>query len=115
MSAPAQQTTTTSADRARLSLVQALLDANKGARRSLADTVKANLEHLWEHGGRMGDMTPGLQPDWITIRQEFVVLPTDDPHGPVLPKLIQSRGLQLKLQLLLEPLDAPPNSYTGFG
>jgi hypothetical protein len=101
MSAPAQQTTTTSADRARLSLVQALLDANKGARRSLADTVKANLEHLWEHGGRMGDMTPGLQPDWITIRQEFVVLPTDDPHGPVLPKLIQSRGLQLKLQLLL--------------
>ena len=46
-------------------------------------------------------MTPDLRPDSIIVRQRFLVLPTDDPHGPVLPKLIQSRGLQLKLELLL--------------
>jgi hypothetical protein len=46
-------------------------------------------------------MTPGLQPDSIIVRPRFLVLPTDDPHGPVRPKLIQSRGLQLKLALRL--------------
>jgi hypothetical protein len=102
MSAPPQQATLTPADKARLGLVQALRGDNKGAGpRPLAETVQANLDHVWEHGGRKGDMTAGLRPDWITVRQEFLVLAPDDPYGPVLPKLIQSRGLQLKLALLL--------------
>jgi hypothetical protein len=64
MSAPPQQATLTPADKARLGLVQALRGDNKGAGpRPLAETVQANLDHVWEHGGRKGDMTAGLRPD----------------------------------------------------
>jgi hypothetical protein len=104
VSEPTQQATLPSADAARHRLVRDLLRARDNVRTApLTETVKANLEHLWKHGGRKGDrdMTPSLQPDSITVRPGFVVLPTDDQHGPVLPKLIQSRGLQLKLALLL--------------
>jgi hypothetical protein len=102
VSDPTQQATLPSADAARHRLVRDLLRARDNARSGpLAETVEANLEQLWKHGGRKGDMTPGLQPDSIIVRPRFLVLPTDDPHGPVLPKLIQSRGLQLKLALLL--------------
>jgi hypothetical protein len=102
MSAQPQPATLTPADTARLSLVRALRDANDGARaRPLSETIKANLEHVWERGRRKGHTTPGLRPDWISIRNEFLVLPPDDVHGSVLPKLIQSRRLQLKLELLL--------------
>jgi hypothetical protein len=102
VSDPTQQATLSSADAARRRLVRDLLCAQDNVRSGpLAETVKGNLEDLWKHGGRKGDMTPGLQLDSITVRPGFLVLPTDDPHGPVLPKLIQSRGLQLKLALLL--------------
>jgi hypothetical protein len=102
VSAPPPQAPLTPADTARLGLVHALRGAKDGARtRPLAESVKANLEHLWEHGGRDGDMRPGLRPEWITVRQKFLIAPTSDQNGPVLPKLIQSRGLQLKLELLL--------------
>ena len=63
-----------------------LLRARDNARSGpLAEPVEAKLEQLWKHGGRKGDMTSGLQPDSIIVRPRFLVLPTDDPHGPGLP------------------------------
>ena len=80
-----------------------LLRARDNARSGpLAETVEANLEQLWKHGGRKGDMTPSLQPDSIIVRPRFLVLPTDDPHRPVLPKLIAEAAAQAGALLLFD-------------
>jgi hypothetical protein len=55
------------------------------------------MQQLWETGGRRGATAPGRRPDWIYIRPEFLVQLTEDARGPVLPRLVQSRGSQLRL------------------
>jgi hypothetical protein len=78
-----------------------LLKAADAPDRPLPAVVKANLQHLWETGGRRGATTPGRQPDWIYIQPEFLVQLADDTLGPVLPRLVHSRGLQLRLEMLM--------------
>jgi hypothetical protein len=76
----------TPVDTARLSLVQALCTAKDGARaRPLAETVQSNLDHLWERGGREGNMLPGLRPDWITVRRQFLIRPSEDRRALYFP------------------------------
>ncbi|SCL12856.1 hypothetical protein GA0070616_0148 [Micromonospora nigra] len=88
-------------DRARAGLVKALREAyDVDPTRPLATAVRANLRHLWQHGGRKGDNGPGRQPEWIYIRKSFVVQPADGP-APAMSRLIKSRGLQLRLFLLM--------------
>lgn len=87
---------------ARIAQVKALIKASDSHQaRPLADAVRDNLQNLWENGGRKGNTKPGLRPERIYFRPLFMhASPTDD-QGPVLPRLIKSRGLQLRLELLL--------------
>ncbi|GAA1566096.1 hypothetical protein GCM10009827_104720 [Dactylosporangium maewongense] len=67
----------------------------------LHEVVTDNLRHLWKNGGRKGDDNAGLQPSAIWIRNGFVWTTAEDAHKPALPRLIQSKGLQLRLYLLM--------------
>jgi hypothetical protein len=89
----------------RLERNQRLAQTRDGARgRALSEVVQDNLEHVWATGGRAGATEAGRQPNSILIREGFLLRPV--LHGEtsgegVLQRLIKSRGLQLKLQLLL--------------
>ncbi|MGW4499137.1 hypothetical protein ACWENR_11045 [Micromonospora sp. NPDC004336] len=88
-------------ERARIGFVKALREAyDVEPSRPLAGAVRANLRHLWEHGGRKGAAAPGRKPEWIHIRKSFVVQPANGPD-PAAARLIKSRGLQLRLFLLM--------------
>lgn len=67
----------------------------------LADAVAGRLEHLWRTGGRNDATTMGHRPEQIRIRTPFVYTSPGDPHDPVVPMLLRTQGLQLRLQLLL--------------
>lgn len=98
MTAPA----VTAGDRARIGFVDALRQARDSDQtRPLADIVGANLRHLWEHGGRLDSTGSGRQPDWIHIRTGFVVRPANDGPEPALARLVKSKGLQLRLLMLM--------------
>jgi hypothetical protein len=86
----------------RIALVEDLRAAGEGVRaRRLAPVVQEHLLHLWEHGGRRGATKPGRQPERILVRPEFMVgRPNADP-GPAMSRLIRSKGLQLRLELLM--------------
>ena len=86
----------------RVKLVDALLGTVDGISNSpLHETVARSLEHLWRHGGRADAFTNGLSPDRIYLRPRFLLAPIGDPVGPVMPRLIQSKGVQLRMELLL--------------
>jgi hypothetical protein len=85
---------------ARIGYVNALRKATGGTKsRPLAETVQQNLTELWEHGGHQGVAEP-RRPEQIVIRPDFVVRPATDPLGPMLPRLVKSKGLQLRLHVL---------------
>lgn len=88
--------------RRRLSAVDGLLSAvdDKEAR-DLHQVVADNLGKLWETGGRRNETRRGLRPKAILIRNGFVAAAATDVHGPVLARLVQSKGLQLRLYLLM--------------
>ena len=67
----------------------------------LHEVVTENLRLLWRNGGKKGDDKPGLQPPSIWIRNAFVRTAAEDVHRPALARLIQSKGLQLRLYLLM--------------
>jgi hypothetical protein len=100
-----------------MELLRPLLEATESGR-SLAEVVQQTLQHTWETGG--GHACTGPQPERIHIRRKFLFrpgLPIDeddeakdleaDEHRAaeagesVLQRLIKSKGLQLRLQLLL--------------
>lgn len=85
---------------ARLTRIQALRTAG-GPRRPLAEQVQGELQRLWEHGGRSDETEPGLRSERILIRPGLIWVHPDDQRGPTLPRLVKSRGLQLRLLLLL--------------
>lgn len=86
----------------RVAFVDALRAASDGAKaRPLAEVVKGHLVQLWEHDGRAGATGPGRRPERIHVRPHFITRPPSDTLGPVLPRLIKSRGLQLRLELLM--------------
>lgn len=87
---------------ARIAQVKALISASDSHQaRPLAEAVGDKLQNLWENGGRKGDTKPGLRPERIYLRPLFMQAGPTDDRGPVLPRLIKSRGLQLRLELLL--------------
>ncbi|WP_157528158.1 hypothetical protein [Nocardia sp. NRRL S-836] len=59
------------------------------------------MSELWEFGGHRDRDEPGRRPEFIVVRGEFIGTRPDHPYGPALPRLIKSRGLQLRLLLLL--------------
>jgi hypothetical protein len=67
----------------------------------LHEEVRQNLEHLWQYGGHRDGKTPGRRPEWISIRMPFLMQQPDTDHGPVLPRLVPTRGLPLRLELLM--------------
>jgi hypothetical protein len=69
--------------------------------RPLHEVVSDNLREVWRTGGRKRDDNPRLQPATIRIRDAFVATTAEDAHGPALPRLVQSKGLQLRLYLLM--------------
>jgi hypothetical protein len=69
--------------------------------RPLHEVVADNLRAVWKNGGKKRDDKPGLQPPAFRIRDGFVATEAEDAHGPALPRLIQSKGLQLRLYLLM--------------
>jgi hypothetical protein len=86
----------------RIAFVEDLRAAKEGARaRRLADVVREHLEHLWEHGGRLGATKPGRRPERILVRQPFIVGAPHAEPGPALSRLVRSKGLQLRLELLM--------------
>ncbi|MFK3982394.1 hypothetical protein ACI2K4_18690 [Micromonospora sp. NPDC050397] len=86
----------------RLRVLGALEQAVDGREaRHLQEVVTDNLRHLWRTGGKKGDDKPGRQPEEVWIRDGFVFTSAEDAHGPALPRLIQSKGLQLRLYLLM--------------
>jgi hypothetical protein len=90
------------ADQARISLIEALRAAKTAAgARLLADTVRQNLAHLWAYGGRNGVKGAGRQPEWIWIRPNFLIGLPNTSGGSTLSRLIKSKGVQLRLELLL--------------
>jgi hypothetical protein len=92
----------TTAELARIAQVKALIDASDGTTtRPLAEAVQDNLHHLWEHEGKEGATKPGQRPEWIYLRPDFICAQHRDGRGPVIPRLIKSKGLQLRLELLL--------------
>jgi hypothetical protein len=85
----------------RLAFANDLLAArDRTMAKPLASVVGANLMHLWEAGGRRTVTRPptGRRPTNIFIRPNFIRRESGDP---VLPKLIKSKGLQLRLELLM--------------
>lgn len=78
----------------RIRQVEKLRDAGNGG---LAPAVRTRLEELWEHGVD----GVGQSPERIYIRSPFVIRERSGDPEPVLPRLIQSRGLQLRLELLM--------------
>ncbi|MEV4708673.1 hypothetical protein [Actinoplanes sp. NPDC049316] len=85
---------------ARLKRLREALDG-EDRRRLLADGVAERLDHLWRTGGRDGATAMGYRPTHIRIRAPFVYARRDDERGPVTPLLLQTQGLQLRLQLLM--------------
>lgn len=86
----------------RITLIESLRAAKEGAQaRPLADVVRGHLEHLWNTGGRIDSTKPGRRPERILIRRQFIVREPGADPGPALTRLIQSKGLQLRLQLLM--------------
>lgn len=69
--------------------------------RPLHEVVADNLREVWKNGGKKRDDKPGLKPSAFWIRDGFVATAAEDAHGPALPRLIQSKGLQLRLYLLM--------------
>lgn len=97
----------------RLQALRALERAVDGRdARPLQEVVGDNLRQLWKNGGKRGDDKPGLRPVRIWIRDEFVSTLAEDAHGSALPRLIQSKGLQLRLYLLML-FDAQCRHETG--
>ncbi|MFB4288341.1 hypothetical protein ACBI99_11925 [Nonomuraea sp. ATR24] len=90
-----------SRETARITHVTSLRGASDGGTRPLADVVRSNLEHLWQHGGEKGSTRAGRRPEWIYIRPAFMVVLPGDNRDPALPRLVKSKGVQLRLELLL--------------
>ncbi|SCL45575.1 hypothetical protein [Micromonospora peucetia] len=67
----------------------------------LHEEVRQNLEHLWQYGGNRDGRTPGRRPDWIFIRQDFLLQQPGTDHAPGLARLVPARGLPLRLELLM--------------
>ena len=84
----------------RLARLREALDG-EDRRTLLADAVAERLHHLWRTGGRDGATAMGHRPDQIKIRAPFVYTSPSDPRGPMVPMLLRTQGLQLRLQLLL--------------
>lgn len=102
MSISTDSASATIARRRRLHALDALEQAVDGRdARPLHEVVTDNLREVWKNGGRKGDDKPGLQPATILIRDAFVATTAEDAHGPALPRLVQSKGLQLRLYLLM--------------
>ena len=88
--------------RRRLHALDALEQAVDGREaRPLREVVTDNLREVWKNGGKKRDDKAGLQPAAFWVREGFVATTADDAHGPALPRLIQSKGLQLRLYLLM--------------
>ena len=86
----------------RVAFTEALDLASDGAKaRPLAEAVQDHLMAVWEHGGHIDVTEPGRRPERICIRPRFVVRPPNDRLGPALPRLIKSKGVQLRLELLM--------------
>lgn len=87
----------------RAAINNALLSACDGPEGStpLHEEVRQNLEHLWKYGGNRDGKTPGRRPDWILIRPDFVRQKPGADHGPALARLVPTRGLPLRLELLM--------------
>ncbi|WP_430786929.1 hypothetical protein [Actinoplanes sp. G11-F43] len=87
----------------RASINNRLLTACDGPEGSTAlhEEVQQNLEHLWRYGNNRDGKTPGRQPEWILIRPPFLRQQPDTDEGPVLPRLVPTRGLTLRLELLM--------------
>ncbi|MEU7906345.1 hypothetical protein [Actinoplanes sp. NPDC049118] len=86
----------------RLHALDALEQAVDGRdARPLHEVVADNLREVWRNGGKKHDDKAGLQPTAILVRDGFVATTAEDAHGPALHRLIQSKGLQLRLYLLL--------------
>lgn len=85
---------------ARLTRIQTLRTTG-GPHRPLAEQVQRELQRVWEHGGLPDEAEPGPKPERILIRPGLIWVHPDDPRGPTLPRLVKSRGLQLRLLLLL--------------
>ncbi|MEU0081982.1 hypothetical protein ABZY58_29120 [Micromonospora tulbaghiae] len=102
MSISTDSASATIARRRRLHALDALEQAVDGRdARPLHEVVTDNLREVWKNGGRKRDDKPGLQPESILIRDAFVATTAEDAHGPALPRLVQSKGLQLRLYLLM--------------
>ncbi|KXK62661.1 hypothetical protein AWW66_06970 [Micromonospora rosaria] len=84
----------------RLRRLRAALDGGD-RQKLLADGVAERLDHLWRTGGRDDTTAMGIRPSHIKIRAPFVYARRDDARSPVVPLLVQTQGLQLRLQLLL--------------
>jgi hypothetical protein len=85
---------------ARIARTERLLGGQEDGQPAWA-TVRSRLIHLWEHGGEDGAADGAPRPDHIYVRKSFIYAAADHPRGPVAPRLIQSRGLQLRLALLM--------------
>jgi hypothetical protein len=85
----------------RASINKRLLSACDGPEGStlLHEEVQQNLERLWQYGGNRDGKTPGQRPEWILIRPPFLM--QQPSTGPVLPRLVPTRGLPLRLQLFM--------------
>lgn len=102
MTAPAV-TAADPADAVRVASLQALRSEPAAGTGSgpLARLVQEKLSYLWESGGHRDAVAPGHRPDSIFIRLGYLATRPDHRYGPVLPRLIQSKGLQLRLHLLM--------------
>ncbi|MBM0226849.1 hypothetical protein [Micromonospora sp. ATA51] len=67
----------------------------------LADAVGERLAHLWRTGGRDDATAMGRRPTHVRVRTGFIYARPGDTHEPVVPRLLRTQGLQLRLELLL--------------
>ncbi|BCY10964.1 hypothetical protein [Actinoplanes sp. L3-i22] len=101
--APAAGAADEPGDAARIARLRRLRSALDGADRqkTLAGGVTERLDHLWRTGGQDHATARGIRPDYIQIRERFIRATLADELGPTLPRLLQTQGLQVRLQLLL--------------
>ena len=98
-------------DRSRAQMIKRLRSAGDLMGRStLASAVQGRLLDLWE--GSEVDTVNAVRPASIHVRLGFVRKPNLTDGPPVLPRLVKSKGLQLRL-LLLMLFDAQCRNHQG--
>ncbi|MEU4439006.1 hypothetical protein [Micromonospora chalcea] len=100
---PGAQTSGEESISSRIARLGRLREALDGEDRKvfLADAVGKRLDHLWRTGGRDGATATGQRPTHIRIRPAFIYSRPSDEHEPVVPRLLRTQGLQLRMELLL--------------